>query len=129
MKPCRRIAASLLLFASPAAAAQTPPPVQEVTVSATDYRFVPDRLSLRRGVAYRLHVENRGTELHEFHAAELFKSSQIRNPEVLTPDRSEIQVRPRTAADLYFVPERPGRYKFYCPDHDWEGMTGGITVK
>jgi uncharacterized cupredoxin-like copper-binding protein len=100
-----------------------------VTVIASEYRFSPNRLAFKRGVAYRLHFENHGKELHEFHAPEFFNAAELRNPEVLNADRTEIQAKPGEAKDLYFVPQRPGRYPLFCPDHDWAGMTGSITVK
>ena len=100
-----------------------------MTVVAREYTFAPANLVFRRGVAYRLHVENHGTELHEFHAPEFFAASQLRNPGALNADKTEIAVQPGAAADLYLVPQRAGRYPLFCPDHDWAGMTGSITVK
>ena len=44
---------------------------QPVTVVASESKFTPNSLAFRRGVAYRLHVENRGREMHEFNAADL----------------------------------------------------------
>ena len=43
---------------------------ETVTVVMVDDRFVPDHLSFRHGVPYRLHLENRGKDLHEFTAPE-----------------------------------------------------------
>lgn len=36
-----------------------------VTVQLIDDRFVPDKLVFRRGVAYRLHMENSGDDIIE----------------------------------------------------------------
>ena len=41
---------------------------ETVTVVTTEYGFEPNRLTFRAGVPYRLHLENRGKELHEFTA-------------------------------------------------------------
>ena len=120
--------ALLLVLGSAAAAAADPAP-QTVTVVTADYQFEPARLVFRRGVAYRLHLENRGSEMHEFHAAEFFKSAEIRNPAVLNADKTEVDLPPGDKKDLYLVPRRAGRFRLYCPDHDWAGMTGAITVK
>jgi uncharacterized cupredoxin-like copper-binding protein len=100
-----------------------------VTVIAVDYRFVPNHLVLRRAVAYRLHLVNRGKELHELSAPAFFKTVRLRSAAVLAADRTEVVVEPGQQKDLYFIAKRPGRYDLRCPDHDWAGMTGEITVR
>jgi len=102
---------------------------QPVAVVTVEYRFQPNRLDFRQGVAYRLHLENRGRELHEFTAPNFFRAVELGNPEVLNPERSEIVLHPGEQKDLYFVPLHPGRYRLTCSDHDWAGMTGEITVE
>src|SRR6266446_8882972 len=89
---------------------------QPVTVVTTESKFTPNKLTFRRGVAYRLHVENRGRELHEFNAADLFKSSEIANPEALNADKTEIVLHPGEAKDLYFLPKQVGHFRLVCPD-------------
>ena len=44
------------------------------TVTMTEYRFTPSDLKFRRGVPYRLHLQNDGKETHEFSAPEFFKA-------------------------------------------------------
>jgi len=129
MKLRSRIAAVLIALAAPAVAAPDWSPAQPVTVVATDYRFAPNKLTFRRGVAYRLHIENRGKETHEFHAPAFFKSVELGNPAPLNADKTEILVHPGEAKDLNFVPQKAGHYKLICADHDWTGMTGEITVE
>jgi uncharacterized cupredoxin-like copper-binding protein len=123
--------AALFLAVSPASGAGAPDwsKAQPVTVITTESKFTPHKLAFRRGVAYRLHVENRGKEMHEFNAADLFKSSEIANPEALNADKTEIVVHPGEAKDLLFMPKRAGKFRLVCPDHDWDGMTGKITVE
>ena len=118
----------LLLAASPAPAADWAQ-AQPVTVDTTDYAFAPRLLSLKRGGVYRLHLENRGTETHEFSAPDFFKTIEVRDPAVLNPDRTEILVQPGASKDLFFVPQQAGRFRLICPDHDWAGMAGEITVE
>ena len=117
------------LFLASAAGAADWSKAQPVTVVTIESKFTPNKLAFRRGIAYRLHVENRGKEMHEFNAADLFKSAEIGNPEALNPDRTEIVVHPGEAKDLLFVPKQAGHFRLVCPDHDWDGMTGKITVK
>ena len=102
---------------------------QTLTMSETEYQFTPNKLTLRRGVAYRLRLENHGKELHEFTAPEFIRSAEIGNPEALNADKTEVIVKPGSAKDLLFMPKAAGRYRFICADHDWAGMTGKITVK
>jgi hypothetical protein len=100
-----------------------------VTVLAIDYRFVPNHLVFRRGVAYRLHLVNRGKELHELSAPAFFKTVVLRNAATLNHEHTEIVIPPGEQRDLYFVAKQRGLYDMRCPDHDWAGMTGNITVK
>ena len=126
----KRLAAIALAIAgaAPAVAAERSQ-ARPVTVIASEYQFSPAKLTFKRGVAYRLHVENHGKELHEFHAPAFFKAVELGDPTVLNADKTEILIQPGEAKDLTFVPKQPGRYKLICADHDWAGMTGAITVK
>jgi uncharacterized cupredoxin-like copper-binding protein len=119
------VALTLLPVYSGAAA---PDPVT-VNVVMIDYKFQPDHLILQHGVHYRLHLENHGKETHEFTAPTFFAASKIDNPDVLNREHSEIVMQPGDAKDLLVTPGPPGAYDLRCADHDWDGMTGGITVQ
>ncbi len=129
---CAGSAIALFLItvaATPVAEATDWPKAKQVTVVTSESKFTPNKLAFRRGIPYRLHVENRGKEMHEFNAADLFKSSKISNAAVLNPDKTELVLKPGEAKDLYFIPKKAGHYRLFCPDHDWAGMTGEITVE
>ena len=100
-----------------------------VSLTTVEYAFEPSHLVFRRDVAYRLHIENHGRELHELTAPDFFKAVELRNTAVLNPERTEIVLRPDEQTELYFVALRPGHYDIWCADHDWAGMTGTITVE
>ena len=119
---------ALTLFGTPAVAADWSK-AQVVTVTTGEYEFAPKQLVFKRGVAYRLRIENRGSEMHEFTAPEFFKAAEIHNPVVLNADKTEIEVPPGKAKDLEFVAQRAGRYELRCSDHDWAGMVGEIIVE
>jgi len=102
---------------------------QPVSLTAVEYAFEPSHLIFRRDIAYRLHVENRGRELHELTAPDFFKAVNLHNPEVLNREHTEIVLQPNEQKDLYFIARRPGQYDMRCADHDWAGMTGDITVE
>jgi uncharacterized cupredoxin-like copper-binding protein len=100
-----------------------------VTLTTVEYVFEPNHLILRPETAYRLHVENHGRELHELTAPDFFKAVELRNPEALNREHTEIILQPNEQKDLYFVTPQPGHYNMWCADHDWAGMTGDITVE
>jgi uncharacterized cupredoxin-like copper-binding protein len=102
---------------------------KSVTVVAVEYRFEPNHLVLRRGVAYRLQLVNRGKELHELTAPKFFRAVEIHNPGMLNAEHTELVVQPAEKKDLYFIAPRPGRFAMWCADHDWAGMTGDIIVE
>jgi len=122
------IAILLAIFAVPNAAFAADK-AKLVTVVTTESKFTPNKLTFRRGIPYRLHVENRGKQLNEFNAPDFFKTAKISNPAVLNPDKNEIVLRPGEAKDLNFIPKQAGHFRLRCPDHDWAGMTGEITVE
>lgn len=93
-----------------------------------EYRFVPDRLTFRVGIPYRLHLNNRGQELHEFTAPEFFQTVTLRNSRVLWTGGEEVVVQPGASVDVDLVPRQSGRFDLRCADHDWAGMTGEIIV-
>ena len=100
-----------------------------VSVLLVDNSFVPDALSFRHGMTYRLHLENHGKELHEFTAPEFFADALVRNPDALANGGKEVVVQPGQQADVDLMPLQPGTFKLICADHDWDGMVGEIVVR
>jgi uncharacterized cupredoxin-like copper-binding protein len=118
--------AFFLLGASAAGAAEAP---VKITVVMVDYKFEPDHLTFRRDVYYQLHLENHGTETHEFTAPTFFATAKIDNPDVLNREHTEVLMQPGDQKDIFLTPLKPGTYDLRCADHDWYGMVGGITVE
>lgn len=102
---------------------------QPVAVDLVDDKFVPDKLTFQRGVAYRLHLENHGKELHEFTAPDFFAEALVRDPGGLANGGKEVVVQSGATADVFLMPRTPGTYRLWCADHDWDGMVGEIIVK
>jgi plastocyanin len=100
-----------------------------VTLITVEYAFEPSHLRLQREAVYQLHIENYGRELHELTSPDFFKSIELRNPELLTPEHTEIVLHPGEQKDFYFVTHRSGHYDMWCADHDWAGMKGDIAVE
>jgi uncharacterized cupredoxin-like copper-binding protein len=126
-------AAAALLAAWPAMAALAADidwtHAKQVNEVTTEYKFAPAQLQFRAGTPYRLHMMNRGKETHEFHAPQFFAAIKMRDAAPLNADHTEIVLQPGQDRDLYFVATKPGKFPLICSDHDWAGMTGGITVK
>jgi uncharacterized cupredoxin-like copper-binding protein len=116
-----------LLFAAAATGAQ-PQPVT-LAVELIDDQFVPNHLVFRHGVHYRLHLENHGKDQHEFTAPAFFASVTINDPAAMNREHTEVVLQPGESRDVFLTPQRPGTYPLICADHDWDGMTGDITVE
>jgi len=99
-----------------------------VSVTAAEYDFTPNRLSFRRGEVYRLHLDNRGEEIHDFSAPDFFMTVEFRDPAVVG-DAGRIAVRPGEQKDIYLVPREAGMFGAICADHDWAGMSMRIAVE
>ncbi len=125
----RATAALVLLLALGVLVGAAPADPTTVSVTMIDYKFEPDHLVLQHGVHYRLHLENHGKDTHEFTAPVFFATAKIDNPDALNRERSEVVVQPGGAKDVFLTPGKPGTYDLRCADHDWNGMTGGITVQ
>jgi uncharacterized cupredoxin-like copper-binding protein len=102
---------------------------QVMRVEMVDNRFVPDALIFRHGVTYRLHLENHGTDMHEFTAPAFFAEAIVRDPSKLANGGQEVVVQPGETADIDLMPQRVGKYDLRCADHDWDGMVGSIEVQ
>jgi uncharacterized cupredoxin-like copper-binding protein len=126
-----RAALAVILFVSLAPAATHADDwseAQTVAVVTVEYEFKPSSFSFKKGVAYRLHIDNQGKKVHEFTAPAFFRAIRMRDPKVVNADLTEIVVQPGEQKDLYFVARQPGSYKLICSDHDWAGMVGDITI-
>jgi uncharacterized cupredoxin-like copper-binding protein len=118
----------LLIAVAGSGAAAAADPVR-VDVAMIDYRFSPDHLTFEHGVRYRLHLENRGKETHEFTAPTFFSAAKLDNPEALNREHTEVVMQPGESKDVFLTPGPAGAYDLRCGDHDWDGMVGGITVR
>jgi uncharacterized cupredoxin-like copper-binding protein len=128
LAPALLVAAVLVGFAPADVLAADWSKAQKITVVTVEYAFKPADLRFRSGQPYRLHLENKGKEAHEFTAPDFFKTLDMRNPDMTGPDRQEIVLQPGRKKDFYFVAEQAGSFDLRCSDHDWAGMVGHITV-
>ncbi len=113
----------------PAHAADAWAKPQVVTVVMVDDRFQPDHVTFHAGQPTELRLENHGKEMHEFTAADFFRTVTVRDKRQLSNSGAEIVVQPGKSARVLLVAHKPGDYKLTCADHDWDGMVGSITVE
>jgi uncharacterized cupredoxin-like copper-binding protein len=123
------VAPTTLLAQSPTAPDADWSDAQLINVLMIDDQFVPDRLSLRHGIPYQFHLENHGTEPHEFTAPEFFADAMLQDPGVLTNGGRTVVLQPGFGVDINLMPLKPGTYRLICADHEWDGMTGEIVVE
>jgi uncharacterized cupredoxin-like copper-binding protein len=124
-------AALAAALARAGALAAAPARADDVVVRLVDDRFEPAELVLEHAKAYRLRFENVGREMHEFKAPAFFAAARITGgADAMTPDRSELIVQPGQSKQIELTaPAARGSYELTCPDHDWDGMVGKITVR
>jgi plastocyanin len=120
-----------LLLALPftARAADTASHPQVVTVVMVDNRFQPDHVVFQSGKPTELRLENHGKDMHEFTAPDFLRASTIRDKAKLANGGTDIVVQPGQTVTVRLVPGHTGNYDLTCADHDWDGMTGSITVR
>jgi len=102
---------------------------QIIRMELADNRFIPDHLTFRHGVTYRLHLVNTGKDLHEFTAPQFFAAAVVRDPAKLANGGQEVVLHPGETAEIDLLPQRAGKYDLTCADHDWDGMVGSIEVQ
>ena len=122
---------TLLALTSPSLghAADSARSTEPLTVVMLEYRFVPNHIVLKVGQRYELHMENRGVEMHEFTAPAFLRAAIIPDKHLLSNGGTDIVVPAGQSVTVILTAPAKGQYDLICADHDWEGMTGTITVE
>jgi len=119
-----------LALAAPARAADPDwSKAETVTMAMSEYKYSPDALTFKKGVAYRLHLMNTGKKLHELDGPQFFAAISVGNPQILVNGGLEVDVQPGQSQDLLFVPLQAGKFPVDCDDHEDFGMKGVFTVE
>jgi uncharacterized cupredoxin-like copper-binding protein len=110
--------------------------METVSVKLSEYRFTPSTLRFKKGVPYKLEIQNTGTMKHYFVSVPFFKSISTRkvqssDGEIKAPYFTAIEVFPGKLIDLYFIPIKAGTYNLKCTinGHKELGMVGNIIVE
>lgn len=109
---------------------------ETVTVTLSEFRFAPARLSFQSGVPYRLRLRNAGTRDHTFVSPGFFQAIAAAklvsaDGEAARPYLQSIAVPPGAEKELFFVPVKTAVYGVKCTVflHESFGMEGKITVR
>src|SRR4030067_459806 len=110
--------------------------MQTITVSLTEYKFVPDELVFKKDTPYKLVLKNDGKEKHYFVSEAFFKAIALRkieskDGEVKAPYITAVEVYPDRSIDIYFIPAKAGTYDLICTvkGNAEKGMTGKIHIE
>lgn len=98
-------------------------------------RFLPEKISVRRGETIRFVVRNDGIEPHEFMLGEiraLQEHAEVmrKHPTMVHDEPNAITVNPSQTGELIWKFTTSGRVDFACliPGHFEKGMKGDIRV-
>jgi len=110
--------------------------MQTITVSLVEHAFIPNILSLKVDTPYKLILKNDGNEKHYFVSEEFFKAIALRkvqssDGEIKATYLTALEVYPKRALEVYFIPVKDGTYEFVCTieGHMEKGMRGKITIE
>ncbi len=109
---------------------------EKVIVTLTNYSFTPEDLVLQGGKPYRLRLENKSADTHDFTSESFFKSvavQQLSSPgrKITSPYLKTVEVAPGKVRDLNFVAVKPGKFDLECSVglHALFGMEGKIIIR
>jgi hypothetical protein len=106
----------------------------DLNINSEELTFSETHFELETGKYYRLRIVHDGGEELAVVAPELFRNSWI-NQVVI----NDLEVKPMGlysvefddagTIDIWFVPVRPGKYKFWADGYQDRGLAGSFTVK
>lgn len=127
---------------------------QKITVTMTDFKFTPNKITLQASVPVELTLRNRGKVEHEFMVYPAPKAPPADWDEYLMPNTFfqnmdevevefegqgavagvslfEVEVKAGKSATVHFTPNRKGTFEIGChvEGHYEAGMKGTLTVK
>lgn len=124
--------AAILALSPPAGSAQAQgdwSSAQTIEIQLSNYKFEPNKITMRRGQPYRLHLVSTGD--HSFSAPKFFASAQIAPEDAATVTKGKVEVDKDQPRDVLLIPQQIGTYEFHCTHfmHAPMGMSGHITVQ
>lgn len=125
------LALTLLALTSSARAAPDWGTAHEVEIRLSNFSFTPDRIELKSGEAYRLHLVNTASGGHNFDAGKFFAAAQVSPSDQAKVQKGTIELKGGETKDIRLVAPAAGSYKLHCSHfmHSTFGMTGEIVVR
>jgi len=101
---------------------------------ATGYEISQREYQLETGKAYRLKIRSTGAKEYAFEAPEFFKFIWLRKVEaggleIKASHVYELEFEDEAECEIFFVPIRPGRYKFRARGLEKQGVFGHFIVE
>ena len=104
---------------------------QTLTVKLSSFEYDPSTITLARGAAYTLHLENMSSGGHDFQAKEFFAQAQIASADRNKVAKGKVAVPGKQSVDVTLIAPTVGTYQVHCTHfmHSAFGMTGRIVVQ
>lgn len=100
---------------------------QQVTLTAEDFRFVPNLVRVSASLPITLSLYNAGRETHEFDSPVLLYASKTAIPEPKS-DSPGIFLPPGQSIQIVIAPP-PGTFLYICRRKGHANMTGTLIVE
>ena len=100
----------------------------------SDYSMSQSEYQLQTGQAYQLKIIASGQKEYAFQAPEFATSIYLRKVEaggveVKAVTLTELEFEEAGEAEIFFLPVKPGKYRFYAKGLEGKGMLGYFVVK
>ncbi|MCE5363206.1 copper-binding protein [Pseudomonas anguilliseptica] len=101
---------------------------------ASDYSLSQNEYQLETGKAYQLKIIASGLKEYAFQAPEFATSIYLRKVEaggveIKAITLTELEFEEAGEAEIFFVPIKPGTFRFYAKGLEGKGMLGHFVVK
>ncbi|PZP20796.1 copper-binding protein [Pseudomonas kuykendallii] len=101
---------------------------------ASDYAMSQSEYRLETGKAYQLKIIASGQKEYAFQAPEFATSIFLRKVEaggveIKAVTLTELEFEEAGEAEIFFVPVKPGRYRYYAKGLEAKGMQGTFVVE
>jgi len=100
----------------------------------SDYAMSQTEYQLETGQAYQLRIISSGQKEYAFQAPEFSTAIYLRKVEaggveIKAVTLTELEFEDAGEAELFFLPVKPGKYRFYAKGLEGKGMQGHFLVK
>ncbi|OMH39700.1 copper-binding protein [Motiliproteus sp. MSK22-1] len=100
----------------------------------SDYAMSLKRYELKTGQAYKLKIISSGLKEYAIEAPEFFTAIYLRKVEaggmeIKATSLVQLEFEEEGEAEIFFVPIKPGDFKFYSRGLEGKGMVGEFVVR